>query len=114
MSMLIGRWSGSFSYPNDSEKEITFTIEKSANGSLFIGTGHEPSGEFDIIAGQVIESEGQDIVTFAQIYKSIWEGQIWSFRGVVGGNGGFITGQWFDSPADGRNRIGSWNVQRIE
>lgn len=65
-----------------------------------------------MVAGQVISADGGNAVTFAQIYKSIWAGQVWAYRGKLSADGNTLSGEWFDSPADGRNRVGTWSVLR--
>ncbi|KAH6857051.1 hypothetical protein B0I37DRAFT_443628 [Chaetomium sp. MPI-CAGE-AT-0009] len=112
MSAVVGEWTGYFAYPDGSRKDLSLKIDQTANNTVFIGTGNEPSGEFNVVAGQVTSADGGSTVTFAQIYKSIWAGQIWSFRGTLSPDGNTLSGEWYDSPADGRNRIGTWNVQR--
>jgi hypothetical protein len=112
MSAVVGEWSGYFAYPDGSRKDLSLKIDQTANNTVFIGTGNEPSGEFNVVAGQLTSAAGGNTVTFAQIYKSIWAGQIWSFRGTLSPDGNTLSGEWYDSPADGRNRIGTWSVQR--
>ncbi|KAH6651310.1 hypothetical protein F5144DRAFT_598704 [Chaetomium tenue] len=113
MSAVIGEWSGYFTYPDGSKKDFSINIDQSANNTVFIGTGNESRGDFNVVAGQLTTNEGGTTITFAQIYKSIWAGQIWSFRGTLSHDGNILLGEWYDSPADGRDRIGTWKAERI-
>lgn len=112
MSAIVGEWSGYFAYPDGSRRDWSLKIDKTANNTVFIGTGTESRGDFNVVAGQVISTGGGNAVTFAQSYASIWAGQIWTYRGTLSADGNTLSGEWYDSPADGRNRVGTWNVQR--
>jgi len=113
MSALVGEWHGYFAYPDGPKRDMSLNIDKAAN-TVFTGTGSEARGAFNIKAGLCFSaSEGSaTIVTFAQEYQSMWPGQIWSHRGTLSADGNTLSGEWYDSPADGRNRVGTWSVTR--
>lgn len=109
MSGIVGEWSGYFADPNGSKYNWSFKTNET--NTVFIGTGSESRGDFNLVAGQVILADGGSTVTFAQIYKSIWPGRIWTYRGTLSADGNTLSGEWYDSPADGE-RIGTWSVLR--
>ena len=110
---LVGDWSGYFAYPDGTKHDWSFKIDSTANNVVFIGSGKESRGDFSIVAGQVVSAGGgNSTITFAQTYTSIWAGQIWTYHGTLSTDGNRLSGEWYDSPADGRNRVGTWNVLR--
>lgn len=112
VAAFVGEWYGYFAYPDGSKRDWNFKITETANNTVFIGTGSESRGDFDLVAGQVIPAESGSTITFAQTYKSIWAGQIWTYRGTLMADGNTMSGNWYDSAGAGRSRIGTWTVQR--
>jgi len=110
-ALLGGTWSGYFAYPDGTKRDWSFTVDK-AQGDVFVGSGKESRGAFSLVAGQAIPAGQAVTVTFAQEYTEIWKGQIWTYRGTLSGDQNTITGTWYDSPADDRNRVGTFVVQR--
>ena len=113
---LEGEWSGDLVHPSGPPGVgLTVLFEPFIIGSTTNGRGFDRNGEFSIQSAQFTYSLTDDyigIVTFLQTYKTRWSGQVWCFMGAVHKDTNRISGEWYDSPQDGRQRIGKFILER--
>jgi hypothetical protein len=112
---LEGEWSGELVYPSGPPGTgLTVSFEPFIIGSTTNGRGSDRNGEFSIQSAQFTSLSTGDyvgIVTFFQTYKR-WPGQVWCFIGSVHKDNKRISGEWHDSPQDGRARTGKFSLER--
>jgi hypothetical protein len=112
---LQGEWSGELVYPSGPPGvALAVSFEPFIIGSTTKGRGTDNSGEFSIHSAQFTQLSTDDyigVVTFLQIYAQ-WPGQVWCFMGAVHKDNNQISGEWHDSPQDGRGRTGQFSLQR--
>jgi hypothetical protein len=78
------------------------------------GRGVDNNGEFSAQSAQFTYLSTDDyvgVVTFSQIYSK-WPGRLWYFVGTVRKDNNHIFGEWHDSPQDGRQRTGTFKLER--
>jgi len=112
---LAGEWSGDLVYPSGPPGVgLTVSFEPFIIGSTTNGRGFDRNGEFSIQSAQFTYLSTADyvgIVTFLQTYTR-WPGQVWCFIGTVHKDNNRISGEWHDSPQDGRARTGKFSLER--
>jgi hypothetical protein len=112
---LDGEWSGELIYPSGPPGvALAVSFEPFVIGKTTNGHGADNSGEFNVQSAQFTYSLTDDyigIVTFLQTYKTRWSGQVWCFMGAVHKDTNRISGEWYDSPQDGRQRIGKFILE---
>jgi len=95
---------------------LAISFEPFVIGRTTNGHGTDNSGEFNVQSAQFTPLSTDDhigVITFLQIYKNRWAGQVWCFMGAVYKNASRISGEWYDSPQDGRQRIGKFVLERL-
>ena len=112
---LEGEWSGDLVYPSGPPGVgLTVSFEPFIIGSTTNGRGFDKNGEFSIQSAQFTYLSTANyigIVTFLQTYAQ-WPGQVWCFIGTVHKDNNRISGEWHDSPQDGRARTGKFSLER--
>jgi hypothetical protein len=112
---LEGEWSGELISSGGSGVALAISFEPFSIGKTTNGHGTDNNGEFNVQSAQFTPLSTDDyvgVVTFLQTYKNRWAGQVWCFMGAVRKDGSRITGEWYDSPQDGRQRIGKFVLER--
>jgi hypothetical protein len=116
LSLLQGGWSGELIYPSGPPGvALSVSFEPFEIGRTTNGRALDNNGEFNTQSAQFTYLSTGDyvgMITFLQIYRSRYSGQVWFFVGTVRKDNNQIFGEWYDSPQDGRQRTGTFNLER--
>lgn len=108
ISLLQGTWSGELIHPSGPPGvALSVSFEPFEVGRTTNGRGLDNNGEFNTQSAQFTYL----LITFLQIYRSRYVGQVWYFVGTVRKATNQIFGEWYDSPQDGRQRTGTFNIE---
>ena len=115
ISLLQGTWSGELIYPSGPPGvALSVSFEPFEVGRTTNGRGLDNNGEFNTQSAQFTYLSTNDyvgMITFLQIYRSRYVGQVWYFVGTVRKATNQIFGEWYDSPQEGRQRTGTFNLE---